>query len=112
MHSHVGKSSGSCMCSLITLIVQALNEAVSVQSREDLSALFLYLGRSMSQPEADPQHNENVIHSARSGFETSAQEMSYNLTPGQVQNSFLSGAKQTASHIPKVAGSGGNKGSS
>lgn len=110
MHSHVGKSLGSCTCSLMRLIVQAPSEAVSGQSGEDLSVLFLLALE-------DPYVSQRVILGTRripyilprSWLETSAQEM--RLTPGQVQNSFLSRARQPASHIPKVA-SGRKKGSS
>lgn len=86
MHSHAGKSLGSCTCSLIGLIVQAPNEAVPVQSREDLSALFLHTPHLLN-----PCFSQRLILSEvrmwhllpRSGFETSAQEMSYSLTPGK-----------------------------
>lgn len=104
MHSHVGKSLGSCTCSLMRLIVQAPSEAVSGQCREDLSVLFLHsprLGRAMCQPEMILGTRRMRYVLPRSWLETSAQEMS--LTPGQVQNSFLSSTREPASHIPKVA---------
>lgn len=113
-HSHLGKPLGNCTCSLMGLIVQAPSEAVSCQCRrEDLSVLFLHsprLGRSTCKPERvilGTRRTRSIR--PRSWLETSAQEMS--LTPGQVQNSFLSSARLPASHIPKVA-SGRKKGSS
>lgn len=62
------ESSGRCTCSLSGLIVQTLNEAVPVQSREDLSAPCLHIPpplKDQGSAGGGFLPSEDVLHSAQ-----------------------------------------------
>lgn len=108
-HSHAGKPLSSCTCSLIGFIVQAPNEAAPVQSREDLSCLFLHTPHLVNP--CFSQRSENVTPSAQVRVWDLSAGNELQSHPRQVQKSFLSSHRQPALHIPKVACSR-NKGNS
>lgn len=78
MRSHAAMPLGSRQCSFLRLIAQALKEAVSVPSREDVWAL-LYSAR-LGRPVVSHRLILGTVRTRcfrpRSWMETSAQEMS------------------------------------